>query len=562
MPAGALGIWYADQWDAATNAVPNAVLGNALKTNLFRGSRRLFSNTSVWLKSGITATDDAATAPDGSSDASTLVCTGNWWIGTKASLTLAAGTYTVVANAMRNTGSDQSFAFSKDGTVTRSPTKTATDAWQRFSYTFTAASPFNISTIYLCSIDGSTAANLQVCDLELYAGASDLGPLSPDGNLYLGAAKGSASPSVSANVIDLTGQGYGFIQLPESHSLTNVTAMAVVSKTAAGSGYDGFLSKIQSYSDFSALSGESNVARSYIGGGSIQDQAAGLWSLLNVGYHMITHRYNGTARQIWLDDILLFSANASISAYTVRDFFVGIVNAFNLYSGLKINSLALYGSALTDDQIRTAYSVLSRKATANGLTMVTNTRVLVAEGDSITEAAAGYPFLFGPNASPAVLGNNKAVATSTIADLVNRATVVDAILPPSRGSRKFILSVLIGANDLATLGAPTWLANLASYCDARRAAGWTVAVCTVLPRTSAPHNTARAIANTELRLWTTGGSTVPGIHADAICDFAADATMGPDAAASNVTYYSDGTHPTAAGQALLEPVYRAVINAL
>ena len=78
---------------------------------------------------------------------------------------------------------------------------------------------------------------------------------------------------------------------------------------------------------------------------------------------------------------------------------------------------------------------------------------------------------------------------------------------------------------------------------------------TILPSTASGFNTARNTVNTTLRTWV-------GTHCDAIADFAADATMGPDAAASNATYYSDGTHPTAAGQVILETVIRSVINAL
>ncbi len=124
--------------------------------------------------------------------------------------------------------------------------------------------------------------------------------------------------------------------------------------------------------------------------------------------------------------------------------------------------------------------------------------------------------------------------------------------------------MLIGANGLGTYvgGASQFAIDLAAYCDARRTAGWTVVVVTITPQIDATFNTRRGIVNTEIRLWTTNGSIVPGKHADAICDFAADPTMGPDAAASNTTYYSDGLHPTATGQAILAGLYATTIGAL
>ena len=135
--------------------------------------------------------------------------------------------------------------------------------------------------------------------------------------------------------------------------------------------------------------------------------------------------------------------------------------------------------------------------------------------------------------------------------------MVDAVIPPNTAGRTFILSVLIGTNDLhgGVSIVPTYLTDLAAYLDARRAAGWKVVLCTVPPGTASGFNAARNLANTTLRTWV-------GVHADALCDFAADPTMGPDAAASDTSLYGDGEHPTAAGQAILEPIYRAAINGI
>ncbi len=57
-------------------------------------------------------------------------------------------------------------------------------------------------------------------------------------------------------------------------------------------------------------------------------------------------------------------------------------------------------------------------------------------------------------------------------------------------------------------------------------------------------------------------TVLPSIVTPASPDFAAEAHMEPDAAASDSSLYSDGTHPTAAGQVYLEPVWTAAVNSL
>jgi hypothetical protein len=558
LPSGdLLGVWYASDYDASSNSIPNGAEATSPSLNIFRGGTNLLANTELWAPVNTTVTDDTG------SDFSTFVSSnGNWYFGSKAGVTLPAGTYTVAATVKRNTGSDQEFAFTGDNTATRSATKTATATEQEFSYTFTRGAGFSINTVLLCSKDGATGANIAVKNLRLFAGGSDLGAPALDGTLYLGFCKNSTSPSVADNQIDMTGQGFGFIQLPAAETLTTYTAMAVVSKTAAGSSYDAFLSKAQAYADFTSLVELSGRPEVFFDSNQ-QFNYAGVWTPLSQGYHLITHAYTGTHRELWIDDVKLFSVAATVGPESVRDLFVGIVNATALYSGCKINAIALYGANKTDAEKRTAYTALSANAVTDGLTMA-DARILVAEGDSITAADGSWFYRYGANDNPKVVGANRATSGWSIADLEADAANLDAIIPPTPGTRDFILTVLIGRNDLVGYpgGTSAWLAALASYLDDRRAAGWTVVLCTLLPSTGVGFNTARGTANTELRLWTTNGSTVPGQHADHIIDFAADATMGPDAAASDTGLYGDGTHPTATGQSNLEAVARAVLNAI
>lgn len=552
LPEGYDGLWYAtDYVSSPRKQIPNAV-DPQTSANLLGAPKRLFSNTDLYQKSGTTVTDDAVADPDGATEASTFNGTGNWRVGPAPSSTFAAGTYTIAINAKRNAGTDQQFSFSVDNLATRTAANTATSSWQRFSYTFTKGASWNGNTLYVCSIDGATAANIAVCNFDLYSGSSDLGPESLVGTMALGVSNVASVPSVTGGAIDFSSGGVGIVQYPANVTGTARTVCAVVSKTAAGTTFQGVLSKIQNYQHFTAMTDQGNNGQVQYAGGTHTLNAAGLWRLLNRGYHLISVVASASGTRVYLDKALLFSDSTAMGSQTMRDFWVSAVNTYALTSGLKMQAMATWPSALTQAQIATAYDHFAGNITT---AMDTTTRVYVAEGDSITEATGSYAYLFGANASPAVIGSNKAVSGSTLASLNSRAATVDLAIAST--AQDHILSVLIGANDLAGYsgGAAQYITDLAAYCDARRAAGWQVVICTILPTTNATHNTRRATVNAAIAGWV-------GVHADAIADFAANGTMGDDADASNLTYYSDGVHPTAAGQAVLEPILRAAINAL
>lgn len=115
-----------------------------------------------------------------------------------------------------------------------------------------------------------------------------------------------------------------------------------------------------------------------------------------------------------------------------------------------------------------------------------------------------------------------------------------------------------GGNDLHYgASAATALANLIAAYTARRAAcpGAIVGVTTILPRSSPAtpptFNADRATVNAGL---------VAALGSNVI-DFAGNATMGPDAASENPTYYPDKVHPSAAGHAILAQIAADWIDA-
>lgn len=181
---------------------------------------------------------------------------------------------------------------------------------------------------------------------------------------------------------------------------------------------------------------------------------------------------------------------------------------------------------------------------------------LVFEGDSITY---GYPVTDQKSFANIYGGTaNLAVSSSTIEgaapSLTDRAATLDALIDPDRRN---VLVVMTG-NDMILDTAATMLTRMATYLDLRRAAGWYVIIWTVLPRSAggggAGFNPRRNTANTTLRTWV-------GTHCDAIVDFDL-MPMGPDAAASDTSLYSDGIHPTLAGHRLLFDYIRTSLDAI
>lgn len=183
--------------------------------------------------------------------------------------------------------------------------------------------------------------------------------------------------------------------------------------------------------------------------------------------------------------------------------------------------------------------------------------VLIAfEGDSITAELSAdtvkYPYAAVQSINAHLAYLNFAVSGSTLTDLNNRATMVDAAYTPSKTC---VLSVLIGANDLFASGdTNAFVAGLKTYCNARKSAGWKVVVCTIISDCSANVNTRRAPVNGAIR--------ADNSFYDALADFGGDAIMGADATCSNTTYFSDGVHPTAAGYTILAPLSSASISSL
>ena len=229
--------------------------------------------------------------------------------------------------------------------------------------------------------------------------------------------------------------------------------------------------------------------------------------------------------------------------------------------------LIVYSSVLTAREIMqverflAAKSALAPALTDNVLVFAGNSIVAgqgvtlgITDFTSIAKAALDDPDSWK---APNVRAYNVGVGGQTTAQMLTAdRTSVDRKLSEYHPANVVIL--FEGTNDLYYgASAATTLANLlAEYQNVKNACpGVIVGVGSILPRsqgaTPGTFNADRATVNAGL---------ASAIGSDVV-DFAADATMGPDGASDNATYYQDGTHPTVAGHAILGQIAADWINA-
>lgn len=121
---------------------------------------------------------------------------------------------------------------------------------------------------------------------------------------------------------------------------------------------------------------------------------------------------------------------------------------------------------------------------------MSRTGKIVFEGDSNTSGygltGAGtvggytYPRHVLDRLGGGWIGSNQGTAGDLWADVLGDAATVDALLDGTKDYN--VIVVMCGINDIAGGRTPAQiLADVASYCAARQAAGWLVVVCGVLP---------------------------------------------------------------------------------
>lgn len=585
-PAGAIGDWAAANYVASPRKlVKNSVTNGANSSNLLAMPRRAFNgsnNSKFYSNSNLTVTDEASTAPDGTNEASTLVAASviAWQVQFINVLLTNGQTYTVAVSIRSLSGASQGFRFFGNGA---GPDLTATTSWTRQSFTFVAGSGNQFLSLQAPA--ANSQANLAIIDFELFAGSSDLNvtalsaaPISVQtGDAILGNTHFDAGLGVSGGMVLDT--AIGFAQMVSAQTPTAFTVVWASNPTGASAGSSGApmttLLSINGANWFKFCAGFTiDTANTRPGGMRYNNNSIGVnnnnvitsggsWGRNGQGVMTGAARYTGSVASMFVNGLRMQNGTVSPgAAFPFKDVVIGGVRTNNtdLPSGHSWGRVLLYMRALTDLEIRTAHNALVASFGPIGLK-----RVLGLDGTSISATLPTYQSLIGPNLSPQRLMSAQAVASATIASAVSTHVAdLDQIISSGPPQTEYVLSIELGTNDLFAARAPATVASdLAAYIDARIAAGWQKIVChTILPRsgiggtTEAQFNSDRATLNTTIRSWVGGRVTV-------CADWAAEATMGPDGASNNATYYqADKTHPTVAGQTLLEVVTRTAVNSI
>lgn len=533
--------------------------------NLVGPSEQQFS-TSSWVKASVTLTDSYAADPNGDWVASRLQASGSGgYLAAGTGVTYVSGQqYTLSVYAASNTGAAQTVRMT-DNNVNYSPNLTVpASGWTRLSYTFTASGTGK----YVIPV-GQGSAN-GALDILIWGVQLEIGPhpttyLPQVYQMVNGGGPQDATSQcswVSAGVDCSVNSGASYMQAGgwQPIDLATVTMYAAVKWTGTPvlAGYAPILSGAYA-SPYLYLAGEDvGVPFMRFRFGSLGAYAYAA-NINDGNWHIVAGQFDGANINIYLDgaQVATYNVGASSPIQVYQLFLSNFGNA--AYWPGQIGYAALYSVAHTRAQIAANVSAIQSIMSARGVTIPTLANLLVFEGDSITDpttgvaAASKYYSVAQFAMSPFPQGANDAVSGSNVASLISRAPTVDSWFSGISGFK--VLYVFVGANDQGD-GASTFVANLKSYCLARKAAtpGLKIVLATVLPQTTAGFNTFRDAVNPLVK-------ADPSFW-DAIADFAANATMGCDSCAANTTYYSDGEHPTAAGHAILAPIAKAAIQSV
>ena len=196
---------------------------------------------------------------------------------------------------------------------------------------------------------------------------------------------------------------------------------------------------------------------------------------------------------------------------------------------------------------------------------------LVFHGDSITR---GFGVPVGsdyPAQTISILGIEKyswlnyGVDGQTMLQMIaNAPALVD---PQFAAGYRYKLTAFAGTNDIALSGVTGTVAynRNVTYGTARKGVGWKLILIDMLPRNQSGFEAERTTFNGLLAAdFPTNVSSIfytGGAYADVLIRISLDTDMGQAGDELDLTWYSDGIHPTAAGDAKIA-AYVAAAQAL
>jgi len=500
--------------------------------------------------------------------------TDNTTYGTPAGLRIqgisyTAGQYTMSLAVKSNTGSAQVMRMGYDNGATMSADLNVTTGWTRVSFTFTHAGGAKLLH-FIANGAANASLDIQFDQLKLETGAVATAYTTPKLDFTFGndATTEAIDPTwVASKGIALSGSQFGIGITDTAIAPTNIS-IYVAGKAASGG-------TTQNYPIATQFNDNGFQMRWGVGGTADSGILAAFKfsnsaivpvqtiKLNDDSVHIVAGTYDGANLKIYIDGMLFGTLAATgLSTTSIKRLLLSDTNQVGgRYFNGEIYKIVGFTDGHDAAQVLQETQALSAVMVTRGITMAANNTFVATEGDSISNVVSGGTWprkcmrLYTTN----VLSENFAKVGGTmiagVNSIQNRSALIDSYYDAGRTNN--ILTVLIGANDCAAPSgfvAANFVADLKAYCQARQATGWKVVLCTILPNTTNSAVTNRNAANALIY-------ADPSFY-DALADLAANATMGPDAACLNATYYPDGVHPSDAGHAILAPIVKAAIDSV
>jgi len=459
---------------------------------------------------------------------------------------LIAGSYSITWRMRTESGTYNI----KHGTLASETTTSLSTTWTTFTYNFTYTGS-GTTYIVLCMETGGNAVDVRIGDIFLLRQSPIYPPVarSQDGHAYTFTSNFQFDSK-------LLYRPEMAIITKDSVSFDTVCITAVVRPTwPSVPSYGSILSDRLNFSRFYfGTQTDSSFILSFSGGtGANSPVVIQNASYLgkNQGYVIVIQKIGGTY-SAYINGVRVQQDGIGTN-FWIKEFWIGRLNNVNgfTFPGF-VEDITIY-KGVCDPVLLTKQLMAS---TTLGKETSTE-KCVFSEGDSITGLApsGGAPKLSAqktryPTGNLAVSGTG-VVAMTTTRKATMRAVVADAV----KIYKKVIVTIHMGANDMTGYTGAAYYAATMPYVAELRALGAKVVICTVLPRNAQPtFNTNRDAYNVLLRAGV-------GTDFDGLVDY--DTTiMGLEATTANTTYYSDGLHPTLAGQQLLEPVFTAAVRSL
>lgn len=562
--ANLVGEWFFNEGSGQTSYNTAVAKPTTAFVNLLAAPEQMFANTAFWNPVNTLAiTDNYQTNASGITAATRVVATagGARYLECKTKkITQAATPYTFSVYVKCTSSTSQPFRLGWQNTTDGyhwSADQTATTNWTRFSITYTPVSTANGNVIPISTDSANSAFDVVIWGAQLEAGSSATSYEDSNHHAILGVNRtvDTQDPFWTQFGFNLTNSRLSSAVCSTPITTTQMTVYVVAKKYATNSAFEPLVTDVFNGKWTLAHNDSSRRYPGFAFNGALA-RAPGV-SLNDKNWHLLAGTYDGTTARVFFDDLQVTELVSTKAAITLNQInFGNFVGAYFWPGDIAYSSV--YSSAHSSNQVKQSFASLRRVLNPRGALLNRVQRLLVLEGDSITDPYTSfdpngrYWYLALSNTVPVVSGVIFAVSGSGTSHMTNRVESVDALFDPTR--EKNILSVFVGTNDLNTSQTATNVyANLKGYCLARMAKGWKVIVCTCLPRQWTGGSDAKRL---DFNSFITGDSSFYHV----LCDWAVDPTMGPAAASADVALYPDGVHPSNLGQDYLYPYFQTAFN--